>query len=512
VPDAQTHNIEIAIIIKTNYMIKLILFTICLFISLLTTQGQWTQIGEDIDGEAEVDGFGCSVSLSSNGSIIAIGAVENDENGLGTGHVRIYKNIAGTWTQIGLDIDGEAEGHWFGSSISLSSDGSIVAIGAIDENGNDAGYVKVYQNLSDTWSQLGGNISGEAEKDHSGFSVSLSSDGSVVAIGAFLNDGNGEDAGHVRVYKNVSGTWTQIGSDIDGEAEGDWFGFSINLSADGSVVAIGAPSNNENGEYAGHVRIYKNIAGTWTQIGLDIDGEKSWNKCGASVSLNSDGSIVAIGANENDQNGMRSGHVRIYENISGTWAQVGTDIDGEKEGDQSGGSISLNSDGSIIAIGACLNDENGTRSGHVRIYKNISGTWIQIGADIDGEAEKDESGRSISLSSDGSVVAIGAYLNDGNGEDAGHVRIYKNLNTSGINDQSEKIEIYPNPVGDKLNIKINGSIVKSVRLFDAIGRIALERYGLIETIDLSDFQKGIYFLNIETDKEVLRSKILIDTH
>ena len=71
-------------------------------------------------------------------------------------------------------------------------------------------------------------------------SVSLSSDGSTVAIGALGNDGNGSNAGHVRIYKNISGTWTQQGSDIDGEAAGDYSGYSVSLSSDGSTVAIGA--------------------------------------------------------------------------------------------------------------------------------------------------------------------------------------------------------------------------------------------------------------------------------
>ena len=53
--------------------------------------------------------------------------------------------------------------------------------------------------------------------------------------------------GYVRIYKNVNNTWTQIGSDINGEATGDESGFSVSLSSDGSVVAIGAPYNDENG-------------------------------------------------------------------------------------------------------------------------------------------------------------------------------------------------------------------------------------------------------------------------
>ena len=48
----------------------------------------------------------------------------------------------------------------------------------------------------------------------------------------------------------------------------------------------------------------------------------------------------------------------------------------------------------------------------------------QLGSDIDGEAAEDVSGYDVSLDSDGDRVAIGAYKNDGNGSDAGHLRIY----------------------------------------------------------------------------------------
>ena len=68
------------------------------------------------------------------------------------------------------------------------------------------------------------------------------------------------------------------------------------------------------------------------------------------------------------------------------------------------------------------NDGNGNASGHVRVYKYTSGNWSQLGSDIDGEAADDQSGASVSLSSDGTIVAIGAHGNDGNGNNTGHVR------------------------------------------------------------------------------------------
>ena len=72
--------------------------------------------------------------------------------------------------------------------------------------------------------QLGADIDGEAAGDYSGYSVSLSEDGTRVAIGAYLNDGTGTDAGHVRVYEYSGGSWTQLGADIDGEATIDYSG------------------------------------------------------------------------------------------------------------------------------------------------------------------------------------------------------------------------------------------------------------------------------------------------
>jgi len=381
------------------------------------------QIGVDIDGEAADDWSGSSVSLSSDGTRVAIGAYGNDGAGTAAGHVRIYEYSAGSWTQLGADIDGEVFFDWSGSSVSLSSDGTRVAIGAYknDGNGTDAGHVRIYEYSAGSWTQLGVDIDGEAASDESGFSVSLSSDGSRVAIGAYKNDGNGTDAGHVRIYEYSAGSWTQLGVDIDGEAYAyGRSGYSVSLSSGGDTVAIGAPFNDGAGTAAGHVRIYTYSAGSWSQLGADIDGEAVGDQSGFSVSLSSDGSTVAIGARKNL--GVK-GHTRIYEYSAGSWTQLGADIDGEAASDESGFSVSLSSDGSRVAIGARNNDGNGNDAGHARIYEYGAGSWTQLGVDIDGEAAGDFSG-DVSLSSDGTTVAIGAPFNDGNGTDAGHVRVY----------------------------------------------------------------------------------------
>jgi len=159
----------------------------------------------------------------------------------------------GLWTQVGADIDGEAAGEFFGSSVAISSDGSRVAIGGA---AIDAGHVRVFDLVGSTWTQVGADIDGEAAGDQSGDSVALSSDGSRVAIGAFGNDGTGIDAGHVRVYDLIGSTWTQVGADIDGEAAEDYSGYSVALSSDGSRIAIGAYANDGTGTSAGHVRVF----------------------------------------------------------------------------------------------------------------------------------------------------------------------------------------------------------------------------------------------------------------
>ena len=124
-----------------------------------------------------------------------------------------------------------------------------------------------------TISQLGADIDGEAADDNSGYSIAMSADGNRIAIGARYNDGNGGNAGHVRIYTWNGTAWTKTGTDIDGETVGDYFGSSIAMSADGNRLAIGAVFNWGNGSSAGHVRVYTWNGTAWTKTGSDIDGE-----------------------------------------------------------------------------------------------------------------------------------------------------------------------------------------------------------------------------------------------
>ena len=416
-----------------------------------TTQDpSWIQMGLDIDGEATLDNFGSAVSINGAGTIVAIGTQYNDGNGSTAGHVRIYQynNNANdpSWIQMGKDIDGEKAGDKSGTSISLNDTGTIIAIGSDGNDGADItntqrGHVRIYQynnNANDpSWIQIGQDIDAEAVGDGFGNSVSLNALGNIVAIGGALNDGNGSNSGHVRLYQYNNNandpSWIQMGQDIDGEAADDYSGSFVSLNAAGNIVAIGGPNNDGNGSSSGHVRLYQynnNVNDpSWIQLGQDIDGMASNNNA-ARVSLNAAGTIVAVGAS--GANSMR-GKVRIYQynnnNVNdASWIRLGEDIDGEVVGDGFGTSISLNDTGTIVAIGGPYNDGNGTNSGHVRLYQynnNVNDpSWIQLGRDIDGEAPQDYC-QYVALNAVGNIVVIGGPYNDGNGGSAGHVRIYK---------------------------------------------------------------------------------------
>jgi FG-GAP-like repeat/FG-GAP repeat len=385
------------------------------------------QIGADLDGEAANDLSGNAVSLSADGKTLAIGAYFNDGGGNDSGAVRVYQNLAGTWTPFGADINGERSGDVSGFSVSLADDGKTVAIGAIsnDDNGSDSGSVRIYRNQAGTWSQIGADLDGEAIDDQSGYAVSLSGDGTTVAIGAYFNDGNGANSGSVRIYRNQAGTWTRLGGDLDGAAAGDQAGNAVAMSVDGNVVAIASRFNAANGFNSGAVTVYRQVAGSWVVVGTPIPGEVAGDTAGNAVALSANGNVVAIGSSANDGGGNDAGSVRVYQNIAGTWVKIGGDIDGVAPGDLAGWSVALSVDGNTVAVGARGSDGRGVDSGAVRVYRNFLGNWRPITADILGEATGDQSGWSIALSDDGNTVAVGAYLNAGNGPNSGSTRVYE---------------------------------------------------------------------------------------
>ena len=313
------------------------------------------------------------------------------------------------WQQLGSDIDGEAAGDTVGYSISISDDGNTVAVGTSKSGTDGAAYTRIYSWDGATWNQLGSDIDCEEAGDGwGGMGVSLSGDGQTVVIGLPGND----DAGHTRVYHWDGADWNQLGGDIDGEAAGDGSGDKVVISSDGGTVAIGARYNDAGGNRAGHVRIFSWDGAAWSQRGGDFDGEDAWNELGTAISLSGDGNTVAIGSNWYDGgvNGTNAGRTQIFSWDGAAWNQLGSDIEGETIYNQSGTSVSLSSDGNTVAIGIpeAESDTLGHTHGHTQIFSWDGAAWNQLGSNIEGRMSHDREGMDVSLSSDGQTVAISA--------------------------------------------------------------------------------------------------------
>ncbi|MEZ5247135.1 MAG: fibronectin type III domain-containing protein [Acidimicrobiales bacterium] len=378
----------------------------------------WDQIGRDIDGATAGDQSGYSLALSDDGTRLAVGAVRDD--GTHAGYVRVFQWTGSAWSQMGADIDAESVNDESGYSVALSADGSRLAVGARLNNGaaNFAGHVRVFQWTGSAWQQVGADIDGEAQYEQSGYSVALSADGARLAVGAPGGDSN---RGLVRVYLWSGTTWTQLGETISGDTVSDTSGWSVALSDDGTRLAVGSPGNDDSAPNAGRVSVFTWTGSAWTRMGF-VDGEAPGDFSGRSVALSADGSRLAVGAAKNDDAGADAGHVRVYSWSGAAWMPLGADIDGQSANDQSGASVALSADGSRLAVGA-----TGAGPGQVRIFLWTGSTWLQSGANVIGEAADDRSGTSVAMAADGVAFAVGAPRNDGAGDNAGHVRVHGSL-------------------------------------------------------------------------------------
>lgn len=213
----------------------------------------------------------------------------------------------------------------------------------------------------------------------------------------------------------------QRGTSINGELPADNSGSSLSMP-NSNTIAIGARGNDGNGSSSGHTRIFEWNGNSWIQKGQDIDGEAASDFSGWSVSM-PDQNTVAIGARSNNGvGGVDCGHTRVFKWNGSSWVQKGADIDGEAPFDYSGTAVIM-PDSNTVAIGATENDGNGSLSGHVRVFSWNGMNWVQKGLDIDGSAAGDYSGISIAMP-DSNTLAIGATSNDFNGANAGEARVF----------------------------------------------------------------------------------------
>ncbi len=397
----------------------------------------WTQVGEDLEGEAEADRSGASIAISEDGTRIVIGATTNDSVGSASGHARVFEwdTALLTWSQLGTDIDGIAGGDESGAAVAISENGNRVAIGSPYHDGpaDSTGHVRVFEYDGNDWIQVGGDIEGGTLADWLGWSVAMSSDGNRIAVGAPQTYGGGSRYGFVRVldWDVATSDWVQVGSEVVAEAEGDRAGFALGMSADGSRLAIGAPANDGvAGTNTGHARVFEwdDVVSDWYQLGVDIDGDADYDFFGEAVSMSSDGEHIVIGAPYNDAGGTSAGEARIYrwDSASDTWVQVGVAISGTGQSAEAGSSVAIAAHGGRVAIGSTGDSMSGTGDA-VQVYDwdGNQSAWIQVGPTFTGRGNGDVFGASTALARNGGLVAIGAPSAGWGGNTEGYVRLFE---------------------------------------------------------------------------------------
>ena len=438
------------------------------------------------------DWFGISVALSGDGLTLAVGANQEDSSSTGinsvpnelagnAGAVYVYTRTSTGWVQQAYVKASNTEaGDLFGSSVTLSSDGSTLAVGAWQEGGANtgaipgapnnvetgngalrSGAVYIYIRSVTTWTQQAYvKASNTGAHDLFGSSVALSGDGNTLAVGAMgeasanigvipgapneATTGNSAvESGAVYVYTRSASTWSQQAY-VKASNTGayDWFGDEIALSADGNTLAVGAfgESSKNTGVISGSpgelvtgndfyssgaVYVYVRSGTTWSQQAyVKASNTGAGDAFGSAIALSTDGNTLAVGAFAESG----SGAVYVYTRSTTLWFQQAYLKGSNTEaGDRFGLAVALSSNGDTLAISARTEDSatfgvitgipneastlNGTsESGAVYVFIRSATIWAQQAyVKASNTGINDNFGHVVALSADGSTLAVGAF-------------------------------------------------------------------------------------------------------
>ena len=364
---------------------------------------------------ASSDRFGISVSLSVDGSTALVGAQGKSSY---TGAAYIFTKSGSTWTQQAMITASDAAlSDSFGCSVSLSSDGSTALVGAQAKSSN-TGAAYIFTRSGSTWTQQSKLTASDATtSDYFGWSVSLSADGSTALVGAYFKS---TQTGAAYIFTKSGSTWTQQAMITASDAaEGDRFGYSASLSADGSTALVGAYYKSS---YTGAAYIFTRSGSTWTQQQkITASDAAADDQFGTSVSLSGDGSTALVGAYYKSS---YTGAAYVFTRSGSTWTQQQkiTASDATTN-DYFGASVSLSSDGSTALVGA---QGKSSYTGAAYIFTRSGSTWTQQQKITASDAAgNDYFGNAVSLSADGSTALVGAYQEDpGNISTAGSAYFY----------------------------------------------------------------------------------------
>lgn len=368
--------------------------------------GKGTQVAKlRAEGGVSGDFLGDSVAVSADGSTAVVGA-SGRNGGAGSAYVFIRQSDGdgGTWQQAAeLTASDSSPDSSFGDSVSISADGSWIAIGA-DGTADSAGTTYVFRGHEGSWKQVAAlGASDEEAGDDFGGAVSLSADGHRLVVGAFMSS-NGEGTAYVFTRSHRSWAQTAELTAPDGVA-GDEFGEAVSSSADGSAIVIGAPFA-PGATDVGAAYVFTQHRGTWTvSANVKDPSGLQGDIFGTDVAISGRGTTVVIGA-EDDVTG--TGAAYVYSHHKTGWGSA-TELQSSDgaPGDGFGSSVDISATGRTIAVGAVAHD--GFVGAAYLFVRRHTSPWKQVSElePSDG-ASGDIFGHRLALSSDGSTLVVGA--------------------------------------------------------------------------------------------------------
>jgi hypothetical protein len=290
------------------------------------SNGSWTEEQRiEPDAPAAALNFGCSVSLSSDGTTLAIGAPGDDGGFPGKGAVFMYTVSGGVWSQDQkLTASDAAAGDTFGNSVEIDQSGDLaLAVGAMSrDNGGSGSVGAVY-----FFTYSGGSWSEDAESP-----LVPSSAVAFTGAGASVDIHNGwavlgtNEEGEVYVYQNAGGTWIELQTITTGT---QYFGQIAKMTDE--VLIVGDPGNSTQASFAGAVYAYTRSGTTWSlakiyyQEWKGTDDADANDHLGETVAINGD--VLAGTADDDDYLGDNDcGSVytwKLADSGPGAWTREG---------------------------------------------------------------------------------------------------------------------------------------------------------------------------------------------
>lgn len=332
---------------------------------------------------------GISVSISSDGQVFSYGG----------------KNVHVVMNELDYTINANLKAG-IDTVINLSGDGKCIAIGS-SLSDDSTGKVQIFQFQGNDWVLLGSPLTGSSVQDGFGSSLQLSYNGTRVIIGASSSSLYQIKGGYARVFEYFenNNSWVPIGDDIKGLSE-DNTGCSVSITQDGTTIAVGSKNSKEIGPQRGKVDIYVLDNDSWVNYGQSLIGEVDYGHFGTSVSLNNNGTIIAVSADSNDQH-LNVGVCRVFswDYSSNLWVPFGSDfVSLSSNQDLIHEALSLSGDGNRVAFAAQFYQDN-VVVGNVHVLEYKHNDWILLGSTITGDGSF---GKAIQLNQDGTMLGLGA--------------------------------------------------------------------------------------------------------